>query len=485
MGLPPPIGRCFDLELYNSMHFQPIHGADADYFQAMVRFPGLPSQDSWWGSYSRRMSAAPALLELSSAYRLHLRANGDIDRLFSAVVTADRCESARNFFAGLSFLEGLGEGSVQLPAAQTEFESWTSDFPRLHSRVTPVPSRVGADTWLSTDFRIADHLEALLLEAHSQGVPFAYQAHFRPFLPDRELLRRVGRNLITLETTAGVPAAIVADQKRQADRLRSATILTEEIVGTDTPAGAKWLIAAIRRLFQAQSPSESLESPDVVPTEGALGDDISLMMHSSVLYGDWSDDDMYCASAAEENFRTRVVAHRPSVDTLGRGRPPGSADGTTSSGTRGPLPPLSELGLDSLHEGRGHIFVSYSHRDFERIAPILRLLVRGGLPIWYDRGIYGGSEWDEVLEQKIRDAAVVLTFMSQAAVNSKYCRREIKFADAINRPLLVVALEPTQLAHGLDFMLRAVQQIKLTDREFDLILNRSIRKLMGTPAKSA
>jgi hypothetical protein len=106
-------------------------------------------------------------------------------------------------------------------------------------------------------------------------------------------------------------------------------------------------------------------------------------------------------------------------------------------------------------------------------------LAANGLPIWYDRGIYGGEEWDEVLERKIQDAGLILVFLSPAAVDSKYCRREIKFADAINRPLLVVTLEPTALQHGLAFLLQAIQQISARDAEFELLLDRSIRNLLG------
>jgi hypothetical protein len=460
------------------MYFEPVRGADVTYLQALARFPRAPTNDSWWTSFTRRMRAASALLDVSSAFRLCLRADGGVDRLFSAVFDASREDSARRFFGGLSFLEGVEENSVQLPAHRLEFESWTGDFPTLKARVMPTPLQVGSGTWLACDFRIAGHLERLLQEAQSLGFTFAYQVHFRPFTPDRELLRRVGRNLIALQDIRGIPASLATGQIRQVEGLRTANTLIEEIVGTDKEEAAKWLAGAIERAFRAESARESLEPPQINLTEGDCGADLTLMMHSSLLFGDWSDDDLYCSQAEQDNFRNRVVCYRPHIEV-----PQGPLASRSSRGPaspREPLPPLpAGLTLPALHEGRGHIFVSYPHSDFQRIAPILQRLAANGLPIWYDRGIYGGEEWDEVLERKIQDAGLILVFLSPAAVDSKYCRREIKFADAINRPLLVVTLEPTALQHGLAFLLQAIQQISARDAEFEVLLDRSIRNLLG------
>jgi hypothetical protein len=83
-----------------------------------------------------------------------------------------------------------------------------------------------------------------------------------------------------------------------------------------------------------------------------------------------------------------------------------------------------------------------------------------------------------VLERKIEEAALVLVFLSQATVESKYCRREIKFADAIDKPLLVVTLEATTLHHGLKFMLQQLQQVSMADQQFDAQLDRAVQKLL-------
>jgi hypothetical protein len=197
------------------------------------------------------------------------------------------------------------------------------------------------------------------------------------------------------------------------------------------------------------------------------------------VFDNWEGDDLFCSQAASDSFRTKVLGFRSAVDESKLPAPARMTRASSAPREPSPTPLPADLTLPTLYEGRGHIFVSYRHTDLPRIVPILQRLQKNGLPLWYDRGICGGEEWDEVLERKIQDAGMILAFLSPAAVDSKYCRREIKFADALNRPLLVVNLEVTALQHGLAFLLQAIQQISVNDKEFDVLLDRSIRKSLG------
>ena len=42
-----------------------------------------------------------------------------------------------------------------------------------------------------------------------------------------------------------------------------------------------------------------------------------------------------------------------------------------------------------------YIFVSYSHSNSDKVAPILEKLNDEGFRIWYDEGIEWGTEWPE------------------------------------------------------------------------------------------
>jgi hypothetical protein len=460
------------------MHLGQIQGADESYLQALVRFPGLPAAPSWWKSFGRRMTAAAGLPTVASAFRLCLRQDGSVDRLFGAVFQARAEPQARQYFGGFSFLEGIEEDSVQLPGAAAEFDAWTGEFPQLRCRILPPPQLAAEGHWLACDFRVFKHLDGLAREAQSLGFSFGYQIHFRPFAPDPELVRRAGRNLIALQNVKGVPADIAADQERMFKSLRAATLLLEEIVAADRPEAAEWLTASLRRAFAADAARARLQAPSFDLAAGDCGADTALMMHSSLLYGDWSGDDLFVSQAAAESFRAALLSHRPAVDVPPSARPDSEA-GPQPPRDQPPTPFPPDLELPVPSEAAGHIFISYRRSDLRRIAPILHQLAAEQLPIWYDRGISGGDEWDVVLERKIEQAAMMLVFLSQGVVESKYCRREIKFADALNKPLLVVVLEAADLRHGLKFLLMHMQQISIRDREFDSQLRGSIRRLLA------
>ncbi|MBQ1488402.1 MAG: toll/interleukin-1 receptor domain-containing protein, partial [Lachnospiraceae bacterium] len=46
------------------------------------------------------------------------------------------------------------------------------------------------------------------------------------------------------------------------------------------------------------------------------------------------------------------------------------------------------------YEGKEkYIFISYSHKDTDRVMPIISRLMNEGFRVWYDDGISPGTEW--------------------------------------------------------------------------------------------
>jgi hypothetical protein len=123
----------------------------------------------------------------------------------------------------------------------------------------------------------------------------------------------------------------------------------------------------------------------------------------------------------------------------------------------------------------GFIFVSYKREDFPRITPFLHKMVKSGYEVWYDRGIPGGAEWDALIEEKVSHCEVLIVFLSDAAVDSKWVRREIKFADSENRPILGIRLDKNvQLKHGLKVVMNQYQMIDASNEDFSDELRKAI-----------
>lgn len=110
------------------------------------------------------------------------------------------------------------------------------------------------------------------------------------------------------------------------------------------------------------------------------------------------------------------------------------------------------------YEGKNKfIFVSYSHSDSERIAPILEQLNQAGFRIWYDEGIEWGSEWPESIASHLRDCEVCIAFHSRSSVVSPNCRQEINYALKMKKNILSVYLEKVELSDGMDMQLTSFQ----------------------------
>lgn len=120
------------------------------------------------------------------------------------------------------------------------------------------------------------------------------------------------------------------------------------------------------------------------------------------------------------------------------------------------------------YEGNApYIFVSYAHKDSDRVMPILGRLAEDGYRIWYDDGIEPGSQWSENIAEHLSRAEVVLAFGSKNYVDSKNCRQEIEFSISEEKNLLVIWLEKTELTAGLKMRLSTIQGINLYHMDED------------------
>lgn len=106
-----------------------------------------------------------------------------------------------------------------------------------------------------------------------------------------------------------------------------------------------------------------------------------------------------------------------------------------------------------------YIFISYAHRDTDRVLPVLRSLSERGYRLWFDEGIDPGTEWAESIAGHLENSRVCLFFLSPSSAVSQNCRREINFALTRGIGLLTVFLEPTEMSPGLEMQISAYQSI--------------------------
>lgn len=117
------------------------------------------------------------------------------------------------------------------------------------------------------------------------------------------------------------------------------------------------------------------------------------------------------------------------------------------------------FGLMIYTGNNDYIFISYAHKDSQKVLPILDVLNERGFRIWYDAGIEAGTEWPAYIEEHLNNASVVLVFMTPNTIESRNCRNEINFALELNKEVLVIYLEDTPLLKGMRLQLNSTQSL--------------------------
>lgn len=165
--------------------------------------------------------------------------------------------------------------------------------------------------------------------------------------------------------------------------------------------------------------------------------------------------------------------------------PDGRSEPSVTQGVRGlaarvlsPMesaPPKQDASPSPYDGEAPYLFVSYKRDDWRRVEPFLRRAVSWGYNVWYDKEIPGGAEWDALIEERIQSCSLLLLFLSKASAESRWIRREIKFADRMQKPIVTIRLEEAALRHGLDMLLSQYQMIEASSGDFAHELERAIR----------
>lgn len=73
-----------------------------------------------------------------------------------------------------------------------------------------------------------------------------------------------------------------------------------------------------------------------------------------------------------------------------------------------------------------YYFISYSHKDYKLVFPLILELLEKGLNIWYDRGLENGLSWLDYVKKKVYsyDCKGIIYFVSDNCLDSKSLNEE-------------------------------------------------------------
>lgn len=89
-----------------------------------------------------------------------------------------------------------------------------------------------------------------------------------------------------------------------------------------------------------------------------------------------------------------------------------------------------------------YYFVSYSHRDYKTVLPDILRLEALGVPLWYDREMHIGENWQEVAELYLSkfQCAGIIFYLTENSIASPACNREVEYTLSHNKHFLSVNL---------------------------------------------
>ena len=128
-----------------------------------------------------------------------------------------------------------------------------------------------------------------------------------------------------------------------------------------------------------------------------------------------------------------------------------------------------------IYDGKeNYLFISYAHKNSDRVIPILNALDRAGAKIWYDQGIVVGTEWPMYVADRLESCHKLLLFVTSGSVESLNCRNEVNYALLKKKEVIVVYLDDVDLKYGLALQLSAMPSVRRKDFSNDEEFVRAI-----------
>lgn len=88
------------------------------------------------------------------------------------------------------------------------------------------------------------------------------------------------------------------------------------------------------------------------------------------------------------------------------------------------------------------IFISYSSQDRTSLDALTTALKRAQQKVWFDQELGGGDAWWNAILEQIRSCEVFIVALSNNWLQSKPSQAELRYAQALNRPILPVKVGP-------------------------------------------
>jgi len=436
----------------------------------------------WFQSLLRRVEARALVPDCDVSLRTHLRGQALTQTLlFRCPVQHE--STLRQYLASYLRLQAIVDNPLVLPNSQAEHDRLAAAVPVFQCSIKPDPFRAG-NCWLACNFRVHGFLSQLLEEAAVCGFELFHQINLHKYglTPTLEGVAR--KNLFMLGQLPGAKPALLEAQRHMLGRSSGPAMLAEEYLAVQSETELQWLSHALAQHFERLFGGLNFYMPEFEFVRSDFSEILAAGFHRA-LFERLEPYEVYSSIVEpaeekqiftwEENFGEWINSPDPLRRSAAKADYQALERRFQNEAEQAVKLATTELGIEISDQPEGFIFISYRHSDFARIAPIVKTITSFGYPIWFDNGIPGSADWNTKIEQQLACCQLLLLFISQPAIDSKYVRREVLYADALCKPILSVVLESTRLHSGMEMILQMYQMLNVASNDFESALTKALK----------
>ena len=126
-----------------------------------------------------------------------------------------------------------------------------------------------------------------------------------------------------------------------------------------------------------------------------------------------------------------------------------------------------------------YIFLSYAHIDKELAHQVVDYLQEHNFNVWFDEGIHTGTQWEDVIIDKIKNCWMMVFLVTKNSLASDWCRQELRFTKNTGKKFINVVIGSPQFPDWFicDFTCyQFVNEAEFTSR--DAMMDKLVEELL-------
>jgi hypothetical protein len=397
----------------------------------------------------------------SFSLRYELDSFGSLTLTILVTCLKEKEEQLRKFLGRVSLISGSRVCEVEICQSEKHLEAWRESWlgPTL-VQVNDLETRDGLPILLRGIW--PGIVEGTMTSLANAGVEASFHVNISPGIASNTLKKVWANTKLNLEFSKA-PTGLQQFQRQELEGALEASYEVEAFWSVRTPhrdSLEKLLRKNVELQVKAVSGFEIHQWAATMPLGVSEGVHTNLMFAKSELEHGSAFGRATQTEAAELCRWPRLpTSVNPSSDPS---QDPSSEDGPLDGGRRVGMMPSPK----PTKSTKGFAFISYARADSAFVYQILEQFSEAGIEIWYDQNIPVGEEWDEMLAHQLENASTILFFASKQSLKSRYCKREIAYADIAKKPITPIMLEEIEFSGSFGLLLSSIQKIDSRDVSF-------------------